>query len=122
MDSISLIKEICQSIDRFEEELQLQFHVNINEAITICLLATGQYSSGDVSKLTNMRASHTSKILRSLEEKGFVNRIMGEKDKRLMYFSLTEKGEHAGKVLRNNDITLPPLIRKLEEVIEKQEK
>ncbi len=122
MDSISLIKEICQSVDKFEEELQQQFHVNINEAITICLLATGQYSSGDVSKLTHMRASHTSKILRSLEEKGFVNRIMGEKDKRLMYFSLTEKGENAGRVLRNNDIALPPLIRKLEEVIEKEGK
>ena len=37
--------------------------------------------------------SATSKMLRTLEEKGYIERILGKKDKRHIYITLTEEGE-----------------------------
>ncbi len=50
----------------------------------------GPLSSGELSKELKLSASNTSKVIKTVEDKGFIERYMGEKDRRKMYFTLTE--------------------------------
>ena len=57
--------------------------------------------------------SSTSKVLRSVEGKGYVNRELGTNDKRQMYFSLTEKGRVLLGSINCEEIETPELLKTL---------
>ena len=54
--------------------------------------------------------SNASKVIRSVEVKGFIERILGDKDKRQMYFSLTERGKELILSLKCDEMEIPPLL------------
>ena len=51
----------------------------------------------------NFGNSNTSKVIRSVEDKGYVERNLGDSDKRQMYFSLTAEGK---KILKEMELSL----------------
>ena len=59
-------------------------------------------------RLTN---SNTSKVIRSVEDKGYVERNLGDSDKRQMYFSLTAEGKKILKEMECCNIEIPELLR-----------
>ena len=60
-------------------------------------------------------SSNNSKVIGSIEKKGLVERVIGTKDKRQMYFSLTPKGKELISSLKCEQIEIaPPLLELLE--------
>ncbi|MDF2870479.1 MAG: MarR family transcriptional regulator [Anaerocolumna sp.] len=47
---------------------------------------------GELSKMVHSTKSATSKMLKALEEKGYVTRITDTKDRRVVYICLTDRG------------------------------
>lgn len=80
------------------------------EFIILGTIAQGQKEESEkeepgilVSQITShfgSSKSSTSKILRALEEKGYIERNLGKKDKRQMYVTLTEKGESCRRLFQ----------------------
>ncbi len=82
-----------KKIHEFEQNLQTMHNVTINEAMVICCLSETKKSSGGIAKETEISLSRTSRVLLSLEQKGYIKRSLGDKDKRQMMFVLSASGK-----------------------------
>ena len=96
------IRELQRQIESFEEELRREYGICLNEGMALCSLGhAGELSSGELGELLALTPSNTSKVLASVESKGLVVRALGAKDRRRMYFSLTEKGHELLQSVNN---------------------
>lgn len=87
------IREIHKAVCDIETRLEHEFGVNLNECILLCLLSSeGSLSSGDIAEKMGLTHSNASKVIKSAENKGLVERSLGSCDKRQMYFSVTASG------------------------------
>lgn len=111
------IRDVYRAIIALEMQMEKMHHLSLNEAMLLCSLTeTEKLSSGEIAERLRLTYSNTSKVIRSVEEKGLVKRISGSEDKRQMYFSLTKKGKQALSVINCDDFDMPaPLHRIIEE-------
>lgn len=58
----------------------------------IVLSKNGSLSQHDLSELSGVDEAQTVRVMKSLEEKGFVTRIRSQEDKRVILVNLTEMG------------------------------
>jgi len=94
MNTLCKIRDVYRSIIEFEGRFEKMYEISLNEGMLLCSLKTsGKLSSGEIAELLGLTCSNTSKILRSAEDKKLIRRVLGSKDKRQMYFTLTAKGE-----------------------------
>lgn len=113
MKSICVMRDIYKAISNFEAEFEAVYGLSLNEAMILCTLSEsedGRMTSTTIAERTEMTHSHTSKVIRSVEEKVFISRSVGETDKRKMYFKLTEKGKEKLKQLNCKDVAIPELL------------
>ena len=75
-----------------------------------CSIGEETVMAGVVVERTGLTASHASKMIRSVEEKGLLVRTLGEKDKRQMYFALTDKAKEKLEDIRKHGIEIPDLL------------
>jgi DNA-binding MarR family transcriptional regulator len=101
MEELKKIRNLCRTINEFETKLEKEVGINFNEGLLLYNLEkNGRLSSGEISQLLELMLSNTSKIIKAAEHKGLINRILGNTDKRQMYFSLTPKGNETLKSLK----------------------
>jgi len=113
MKNLCTLRDIYRALADFETVFQKKHNLCLNEAMIICSLKDGRLSSGEIAGLLNLTCSNTSKLLRSIEEKGYVERDLGDKDKRQMYFSLSASGHKKLSALERESIELPEILTKL---------
>lgn len=113
MQKFCAIRDICRSIGEYEEAFNKIHSMCLNEAMVLCTLKEGRMSSGGIASKLNLTCSNTSKLLRAVEERGFIERDMGEKDKRQMYFTLTQAGERFLRVVEKDDVPVPETLSAL---------
>ena len=77
METICLMRDIYRAIQTFEADFQKVHRVCMNEAMLLCSLSGGKRSAAEIAAINAMSPSHTSKVIRSVEEKGFVKRTDG---------------------------------------------
>ena len=106
MKKLCAIRDICRSICDFENEFLKIHNLCLNEGMVLCTLSDCKLSSGEIASKLNLTCSNTSKVLRSVETKGLIERNMGDKDKRQMYFSITKQGEERLKSIEDDDVKL----------------
>lgn len=92
-DKICLLRDICNSIARYEQLFLTEHSITLNEGMVLCSLKRSSRSSGEIAKEINLACSNTSKLIRTIEEKGLIKRDVGVEDRRQMYFSLSESGK-----------------------------
>ncbi len=66
-----------------------------------------------LSKRTDLRPSHTSKMLRILEEKELIVRELGNEDRRQMYLHLSSTGKQRVSELEVDKVEMPELLKPL---------
>jgi DNA-binding MarR family transcriptional regulator len=115
MKKLCVIRDICRSISDFESEFQKAHNLCLNEGMVLCSLKQARLSSGEIAKQINLTCSNTSKLIRSIEDKGLIKRVLGEEDKRQMYFSLTQKGISKLTEIEEDKIKLTGPLSKLAE-------
>ena len=72
-----------------------------------------EITSTAISERTEMAPSHTSKVIRAVEDKGLIRRALGEVDKRQMYFNLTEAGKKRLDELDLDKVEVPEILKPL---------
>ena len=88
------MRDLYRSLALLETRLSETYGLSLNEAM----------------ERTGLTASHASKMIRSVEEKGLLVRTLGEKDKRQMYFALTDKAKEKLEDIRKHGIEIPDLL------------
>jgi len=107
MERLCAIRDIYRAIGSYEERFHNEFGICLNEGMLLCSLKEGQLSSGEIAEKLSLSCSNTSKLIRVVEEKGFISRNLGKKDKRQMYFSLTKEGKAKLEIVMNVELDLP---------------
>ena len=105
------INELGRAIAALEHSLLEISDLTLNEAMVLCCLSGGRRSAGELAVDTGIKASHLSKLLRSIEDKGLLTRAFGSTDKRVIYFDLTLAGAAAITALKTNGPEVPALLK-----------
>ena len=101
------IRDIYRAIYEFEGQFQQEYNLSLNEGMLLCSLETGQLTSGKLAELLGLTPSNTSKVIKSAEQKKCVKRIMGDSDKRQVFFVLTAEGRKRLKNIKCGEMTIP---------------
>ena len=84
----------------------------LNEGMTLCSLSkTGRLCPGELGELLGLTPSNTSKVLRSVEQKGLVTRELCNEDRRQMYYSLTQQGRELLASVSCREVETPEILR-----------
>ncbi len=86
------LSSLYRSINSIEQEIQQKHALVINEAMILCLLRNGKLSSKMINEKIGLKATHSSKLVKSLENKDLIKRTAGVEDKRQMFFELSNSG------------------------------
>ncbi len=111
MECICIIKDIYRAISDFEEKFDNSFGICINEGLVLCSLKDKQLSSSEIAEHAGLKLSHASKLIKSVEDKGYINRSIGNSDKRYMNFELSEKGIEMLAKIQSNPLDIPELLQ-----------
>lgn len=88
------IRKVYHDIVVLENEINQKYGLTLNEAMLLCSLSEKeQLTSTEIAEEMGLSCSNTSKVIKSVEDKGMILRSLGVQDKRSMLFSLTEEGK-----------------------------
>ena len=91
-----------------------EFDLSLNEGMLLCtLLNTPKLTSSEIAEALGLSASNASKIIRSVEEKKLITRLVGKADTRQMHFALTPEGKNRITVIKNSTPEIPALLREI---------
>jgi DNA-binding MarR family transcriptional regulator len=79
--------------------------------LILCSLKDKQLSSSEIAEQVGLKFSHASKLIKSVEDLGYIVRSIGSSDKRYMNFELSEKGKDILKRIEKNPINIPELLQ-----------
>lgn len=113
MKTICMMRDLYKALAEFEAQFEKEYDLSLNEAMILCALqeVKEEMTSTALSARTGMAASHTSKVIRAVEEKGLIKRALGKTDKRQMYFSLTPQGKERLKELNLEKVGVPERLK-----------
>ena len=104
------MRELYKAITELEDSLMEIYGISLNEAMVMCSIGSRKVAAGEISQITGFKSSHLSKVLRSIEDKGFLIRDFGDKDKRQIYFSLTTEAMQCMEILKCEGLPVPELL------------
>ncbi|WP_185153003.1 winged helix DNA-binding protein [Dysgonomonas sp. 216] len=110
MNTLCQIRDIYRAIYEFEIKLQQSHNMCLNEGMLLCILSEQRYSSNELAGLLGLSKSNTSKVIKSVESKGLIERIVGTDDKRQMYFILTQSGHKKLESVKCGELDVPELL------------
>lgn len=115
MKTICTIYEIQQALGRFEADFEARHGMAFKEAMVLCALSRceAEATPTRLGECTRLGASHLSKLLRSLEERGSIERRLDPVDKRRMCFSLTPQGTKELHAIELDEVPIPDRLRPL---------
>ena len=105
--------DMMRGLAQMEKQMMEQHGLTLNEAMVMCCIAGDTVSASHICEQTGLISSHGSKVIRRVEEKGYIVRILGEADKRQMLFSLTAAGKAMIKSLRETPVDVPEALQAL---------
>lgn len=114
MDTLCKLRDMYRAIAEFEIRFEKTYQLGLNEGMLLCCLSrTEEISSGEIAEQLGLTYSNTSKVIKSMENKGFVKRAIGNNDKRQMYFSLTPQGKVKIQEIDSGAIEIPELLKNI---------
>lgn len=112
-ETLCSIRDIYRSIRNFELEFQKEHDLSLNEGMLLCSLKEGKHSSGEIADMLGLTNSNASKVIKSVEDKGFIKRMLGEGDKRQMYLCITNEGKDKLKEIKCEDAKLNAVLSEI---------
>lgn len=117
------MRDIYQALADYEAEFAKRYGITLNEAMALCSISGSEetLTSTEIAGKTGMTTSHTSKVIRSIEEKELIKRSLGNKDKRQMYFCLSDRGKKCLSEISCSGVVIPEILRPVFDKLCKEE-
>ena len=115
MDTLCKIRDIYRAIAEFEVQFMQLYDLSLNEGMLLCtLLNRPKLTSSEIAEALGLSASNTSKVIRSVEDKKLITRLIGRGDKRPMHFALTGvEGKSRITDIKNAVFEMPELLQQV---------
>ncbi|WP_029903222.1 MarR family winged helix-turn-helix transcriptional regulator [Prevotella sp. 10(H)] len=111
MEQICKLKDMYKALYNFEKEFSEKNGITINEGMLLCCLKNGERkSANELCEFVGLSNSRVSRVINTVEEKGYISREMGSNDKRQMIFTLTESGKKKTEEMQIEKIDFSQLI------------
>ena len=118
MEEICKLKYLYRSLYNFEKEFAETNGITINEGMILCCMKDGNRKlASELYEFVGLSSSRVSRVINTVENKGFIVREMGVTDKRQMVFSLTELGRQKIKEMQKKKMNLSELRMQLIDMI-----
>lgn len=104
------MRELMEALSSLETSLEEAYGITLKEAMVLCCIGREMLTAGEVVERAGLSRSHTSKVLSVVEQKSLLKRTLGERDKRMMYFSLTKAGLACLDNIKMNGIEVPDFL------------
>ncbi|MBD8387559.1 MarR family winged helix-turn-helix transcriptional regulator [Dysgonomonas sp. BGC7] len=119
MEPICKLKDIYKALYSFEKDFAENNGITINEGMLLCCLKDGKpKSANDLCDFVGLSNSRVSRIITTVEEKGFIVRKMGTTDKRQMIFTLTDQGKEKTKEMQSQKMDFSKLSALISTLVE----
>lgn len=105
------MRELMIALSDFENKLMDTHGVSLNEAMILCALGDECITASVIAERTGLRPSHASKVIGTLEARGYLIRELGKQDKRQMYLSLTDVGKGCLEQIKRYEFEVPALLK-----------
>lgn len=120
MEPICSIKDIYKVLYQFEKAFSEENDITINEAMVLCSLKEGgSKTAGAICEYIGLSNSRVSKVITSVENKSYIQRLMNPVDKRQMLFVLTDEGREKIRQMQNKELGFEELFKSLSDCIKK---
>jgi len=94
---------MCELIKNAASPQSEELNLNTSQIqVILTLKKFGSLKMSDLTNHTNVVKSSMTNIIDSLEKLNLVERVRSEKDRRIIYVVLTEKGSHLATSLRHS--------------------
>ncbi len=109
------MRDVYKALADFETAFEKEYSLSLNEAMVLCALQESgrEMTASAIGERTGMTPSNVSKVIRSVEDKGLIQRSIGQVDKRQMNFCLTDAGKERLHALSLEKVPIPQLFRPL---------
>lgn len=113
METLCKIRNLARAIMEYENNFLLGLSLSLNEAMLLCSLSGNEnITSGDLAEDLCLTCSNTSKLIKSLEDKGLLFRSFDREDKRKTVIKITEKGKNKLKEISiDSDENIPEILK-----------
>lgn len=119
MEPICKLKDIYKALYNFEKNFSEKYGITINEGMLLCCLKEGKpKSANELCDFVGLSNSRVSRVINTVETKGYISREVGAIDKRQMIFSLTSLGEQKTKEMQSRGIDFSELNTQLAKFLE----
>lgn len=108
---ICIMRELFSALSSLENNLTEAHGVSLNEAMILCALGDECITASVIAERTGLRPSHASKVIGTLEARGYLIRELGKQDKRQMYLSLTDVGKGCLEQIKRYEFEVPALLK-----------
>lgn len=117
MEDLCKIRDVYRAIVEFEGQFVQMYGLSLNEGMLLCtLLDSPKLTSTEIAEALGLSASNASKVIRSVEEKRLITRLIGKEDKRRMRFSLSAEGKRRITDIKNATLGMPDLLKRVVEL------
>ncbi|MBK5719594.1 MarR family transcriptional regulator [Dysgonomonas sp. Marseille-P4677] len=118
MEPICQLKDIYKILYNFEKEFSEKNGITINEGMLLCCLKDGKpRAATELCDFVGLSNSRVSRVINTVEAKGYIMREMGIKDKRQMIFTLTEQGKQKTKEMQMQGMDLSALAQQISKIL-----
>lgn len=118
MECICNVKDIFKTLYQFEKDFADAHNITINEAMLLCCLKDSDCkTAGTLCEYIGLSNSRVSKVITSVENKGYIDRSLCKEDKRQMLFSLTDKGKEKVDQMMSAQLNFDKLLQDLRTLI-----
>lgn len=119
MEPICRLKDIYKALYNFEKSFAEKNGITINEGMLLCCLKDGKpKSANELCDFVGLSNSRVSRVINTVETKGYIVREMGTTDKRQMIFSLTEEGKKKTEEMQSKGIDFSELRTQIAKFLE----
>jgi len=107
MIDLCSIRKVQSALKRFEETLEAETGLSLNEAMCLCAIKKGLAEPGLLAHELELSPSRLTRILDGLENRKLVSRRLSDGDRRSITAELTARGNALIEKYRCADIPLP---------------
>ncbi|MBP6230034.1 MAG: MarR family transcriptional regulator [Paludibacteraceae bacterium] len=110
MDILCALRDVQRAMTVYETDFLAAYGLTLNEGMLLCCLSTKRLKASELAETIDLTCSNCSKVIKSVEDKNYIERTLGKEDKRQMFFTLTSQGEEQLKLIQEHPISIPKVL------------
>ena len=109
LENLCHVKDVMATVVQLETTLRKEAGLNLNQAFALCCLSKGPLGAGALADELRIHGASLSRILKTLETRGFITRGAHDDDSRQRVLALTDKGSATAATLLRCEQRIFPL-------------